>query len=255
MTSSSSSSVSPALASLAVSDEIRARIASLLEAVQAALGAKLAGVLAHGSVARGEWVDVRSDVELLLVLRDAELDTLESIAKPLRVARSSARIECTLLTVDEIPRAADAFPIFYEDVRRCRVLLAGGDAFEGLVIHDEHLRLRVEQELRDVQLRLRRSVTDTAGGPSRVLGDALARKIAQLRSPLAALLALIGRKGERSLQSERLEAVLVAAGEQFGVSSGPLLAPHHSPAKTYAALSQLLAKSIDVVDRLETAKA
>ena len=63
------------------------------------------------------------------------------------MARASARIEVMILHRDEIPRAADVFPLLYDDVRSCHAVLHGSDPFAQLVVHDEHRRLRIEQEL------------------------------------------------------------------------------------------------------------
>lgn len=251
---SDDTSVRSAVENLRVSDEVRGRLEALLGALRAALGERLVSVLAYGAAVRGEWVDARSDVELALVLRDADIETLESIATPLRVARCNARVECAILIEDEIARAADAFPIYFDDLRRRRVVLYGADPFTSLAVHDEHLRLRIEQELRDAQMRLRRAVADASGAPDRVLLGVIARKVRQVRAPLHALLELLsGRRATHdALRGDRLEDVLDAAGARFDVRVDPLLRREASAVEAHRALSLLLARAVDAVDRFES---
>lgn len=236
---------------LHVSAEARKALDALVAGLRSALADKLVGVLAHGSAVRGGWTEGRSDVDILVILRDGGLATLEAIANPLRIARNSARIECMLLTEAEIPRAADAFPVFYDDVKRHRAIVHGSDPFAKLEIHDEHMRLRVEQELREVQIRLRRAVTDAVGGPDRALAGAIARKVRQVRGPLFALLGLLGKRKEGEARSDGLDDVLRASGEAFDVQVAVLSDPWKKPAEAHKALAELLSRAIDAVDRLE----
>lgn len=151
------------------------------------LGSTLTALVVHGSAARGTYTAGTSNLDVIVVLRAADPATLLAISNPLQVARSAARIEAMILVEDEIARAADAFPLLYVDVQRHHVLLAGRDPFAGLNVPFAHRRFRVEQELREVQIRMRRLVVDGIGNRPLLL-SALARKTKQLRPALRALL-------------------------------------------------------------------
>ncbi|MGK3995935.1 nucleotidyltransferase domain-containing protein [Sorangium sp. So ce1024] len=231
---------------------VQARLVELKESLERTLGDGLACLLVYGSAARGGYRDGQSDVDLMVVLREASRERLDAIANALRLARYAARIEAMILTAAEIPRAADVFPLLYDDIRRCHVLLSGQDPFSALVIDGKNRRLRVEQELREAQIRLRRAVVDGVGSDEALRGAVL-RKVKQIRGPLHALLGLRGINGDDGdAGDDDLATVLAGAGKHLGVDVAPLQRAHEAPvAAAYEALAALLARAIEDVDRLE----
>lgn len=224
---------------------VQRRIDELKKSLTAALGNDLACLLIHGSAARGEYREGHSDIDLMVVLKEASGAELAAIANPLQLARYAARIETMILTSAEIPRAADVFPLLYDDIRRCHILLAGENPFATLTISDRHRRLRIEQELREAQIRLRRAVVD-AQGADEVLGGAIFRKLRQLRGSLWALLALRGRE-----VGDGFDAVIDAACSLYEVDAAPLRNAREAPDAALAALSKLLAAAVEDVDRMD----
>src|SRR5829696_3794713 len=104
---------------------IERRLIELKESLETTLGDDLVSLLIYGSAVRGGYREGESDVDLLVVLNEASRPRLIAIANALRLARYAARIEAMILTASEIPRAADVFPLLYDDIRRCHVLLFG----------------------------------------------------------------------------------------------------------------------------------
>lgn len=227
----------------------RARLDELTASLAKALGDDLVSVVVHGSAVRGGFRDGLSDVDVVLVLRSVTRESLSKMANPLALARNSARIECMIVESGEIARAADVFPLFYADIQRVHAVLHGKDPFDSLTISPQHLRLRVEQELREAHIRLRRAVTDALGDKDLVVG-AVVRKIRQARAPLRALLGLRGKPCD-----DDLNAVLRACGETYGVDVGVLSKVRESPWEAFTTLAKLLAKAIEDVDALETTDA
>lgn len=220
----------------------RGRLEELLTALRRALGDDLVAVVAHGSAVRGGYREDHSDVDLMVVLRDDASAKLASISDALLLARASARIEAMLLRADEIADSADVFPLLYADVKGCHAVLHGTDPFSAVKVHDDHVRLRVEQELRDVRIRLRRMIVDESGDAERLAG-AVERKVRQLRSPLHALLRLKGRTVD-----DDVPTVYAAAAELTGVDTSPLLDVRAYPDAALAALRALLEKGVALVD-------
>jgi predicted nucleotidyltransferase len=178
--------------SLKVPGDMQARLRSLCSTLSATLGDDLASVIVFGSAVRGGWIAGKSDVDLVVVLKRAGVEQLRAIANPLVAARAGLRIEAMLLVEAEVARAADVFPLFYEDIQRCSVVLHGVSPFVGLSIDPQHRRLRIEQELREHQIRTRRAVVDALGDTTQLAG-LCHRKLRQLRGPLHALLSHAGR--------------------------------------------------------------
>ena len=226
-------------------DRVRQKLTDLKDGLERALGEHLVGLLVHGSAVRGGYREGLSDIDVIVVVNDASREKLDAISNSLQLARYSARIEAMILTESEIGRAADVFPLLYDDIQRCNVVLAGSDPFAGLTISNKNRRLRIEQELREAQIRLRRAVVDGMTS-SEALAGAVVRKVRQIRGPLHALLRLHGIEG-----SDLLADVLAAAGGLVGVDTAPLARAIEAPVEAHTALIALLDAAVENVDRLE----
>jgi predicted nucleotidyltransferase len=224
---------------------VQAALDELLGALKGVFADDLACVMLHGSAARGDYQEGESDVDLIIVLRDDNPEKLEAIGGPLQLARFSARIEGILLLSSEIEGASDVFPLMYRDVADEGVALVGENPFKGISPSKEHVRLRVEQELREARMRLRRSVAE-ARGEAPVLRKVLEQKYKQLRSPLRAML--------RSFDAEapnQLPALYAAVCKRYDVDPKPLEARAKDPRAAVVALSKVLDKALAEVDKAE----
>lgn len=225
---------------------VKTRLDELVSSLQASFAEDLNAILVYGSAARGGYRADESDVDVMVVLNEDPQAKLEAVGPALQLARFSARIEVMVLRLDEIARASDCFPLLYDDIARCSVVLYGKSPFAGLTIHSEHKRLRIEQELREARIRLRRVVSDMATEPS--FGRALERKVKQVRGSLWALLDL---RGERV--DDHLESVLEAAARVYAIDVGPLAGAkaREAPKPAYQALVALLEAALADVDARE----
>jgi predicted nucleotidyltransferase len=229
----------------ALPESVRSPLQELTEALEKAAGSNLAALVVYGSAVRGGFEPAQSDVDLIVVLHDTGLPELKAVAEPLMRARFRARVEAMVLKRDNIPPACDVFPLLYDDVQQRHLLLSGADPFLDLKILDTHRRLRIEQELREARIRMRRAVVDALGSEAGLAGP-VGRKIKQIRGPLHALLTLKGTPSD-----DRLEAVLAAIGKAYGLDTAPLLRVASEPEAAHAALRAILDAAIQDVDRLE----
>lgn len=227
---------------------VRNRVEEWVRSVTAILADDLAAIVVYGSAVRG-GLTPQSDVDLLLVVRSDRPALLRALHDPLSLGRAAARIDCRILLHSEIAKAADVFPVFYDDIVGCHAVLAGSDPFKDLVIDDEHRRLRVEQELRDVRMRLRRLITDFALDDG-LLRDGLVKKMKALRAPLSSLARLHGQLKNK----DDLVSVLDVLGSRYRIDTQPLTSPGapspESTTKMAAAMQKLLDAAIDDVDSL-----
>lgn len=230
----------------ALPSTVRDRISEWTKSLEAALGDDLVAILLTGGVARGDYRPGESDVNAIVVLRDASFKKLDAISSAMQAARYGARLEATILTEEELPGACDAFPLLYDEIKRSHLLLVGRDPFASTIVHDTHRRLRIEQELREAQIWLRRTVTDALGARE-AIGGAVARKVRQVRRPLRALLGLRGIDCKEDLAS-----VLACAGKEYAVDAGPLMKPREDPEAAHGALTKILAASIEDVQKIRT---
>jgi predicted nucleotidyltransferase len=222
----------------------RTRLRDLEKALLQALGNDLVSLVVYGSTARGGYREGRSDVDLVIVVRDASRGSLQAIANVLQVARYSARIESMVLVEGEIAASTDVFPLLYDDIRRHHVVLHGADPFVDLTISDRHRRIRVEQELREARTRLRRAVIDGMG-VKEALAGAVTRKAKQIRSPLYALFVLAGVACE-----DRTHLLLEKAGERWKIDTSKILHAAEAPEAAHDALVKVLDAAIAEVDAM-----
>ena len=221
------------------------RLEELQKALSDTLGSDLSALLVFGAAIRGDYRPDKSDLEVLIVLKNAAPEKLKAIANPLTLARYAIRVEAMILTADEIPRAADVYPLLYDDIAQNHTVLVGSDPFAGLTISEHHRRLRIEQELREAQIRLRRVITDSLGQPAAMVAP-LVRKVRQLRAPLYALLRM--RKVDCS---QHIDDVLKAAGKLYAIDVAPLSKIKEAPNAAAETLTKLFEAAVHDVDQME----
>jgi hypothetical protein len=198
---------------LAAPPDVQARLRQLCDELSRAPGAKLAAVVLYGGIARGRYRPGASDVNVLIVLADASVETLSAIAGPLRTAWRAARIEPMVLTTEKLQRVAAVFPTKILDIQERHGVLHGQNPLAGLTIDKQHLRLRTEQELRNLALRLRRRFFadyDEQGG--------LALALLRVARGLAVQLSMLLRLAGKPIPSEdRTADIFSAAASAFGL--------------------------------------
>lgn len=239
--------------------EIGADLGEILDGVVAGLraegGKSVASVVLYGSAARGEHDPARSDLNVLVALTDSSPRALGRLGPTLRAAWRAHRVRPYLATKDELPRLADVFPVKLLDMQTSHVVLHGKDVLEGIAVGREHLRLRVEQELRNHLLRMRFRIVQT-GDDLTSTALLLERTGRSLRSELFGLLHASGNE----VPSPKRADVFAQAAKAFRLSPDTLselgrIASGVRPRKVRDLARDtivLLERSVEVADRLET---
>lgn len=123
--------------------------------LESALGENLVSLLVFGSAARGTHVEGRSDINLLVIVKDASVTALHA-ATPAVAEWAKGGQPAPLIFADAEWRAStDVFPIEIEDMREAHRVLAGRDPFDALTTRRSDLRTELEHEVRGKVLRLR----------------------------------------------------------------------------------------------------
>jgi hypothetical protein len=236
--------------------EIATAIDRLTSALTRAAGPNLAGLILYGGLARGRFRPGHSDVNVVVLLRDASFATLGDIAPALQAARRSAGVEPMILTPREVSEAADVFPTKFLDIKRYHVVLTGEDPFAILEIPHEHVRLRIEQELRNMLLRLRRLGIDAATD-----AKLRARALMRIARPLAIELnALLQLSGKPAPAEDRTSIIFEAAAAAFDLNAVALASlaelrrqprPANAMAGLFGNVLNVIAQAVDVADRMK----
>ena len=107
----------------------------------------LTSIILYGSAASGEFIDKHSNINLLVVLKDAGLKSLKRSSA--LVHNSKFRVFKPLfLTEDYIKTSLDIFPIEFLDIQENYVVMSGKDVIKDLSIGLKNLKFQCEQELK-----------------------------------------------------------------------------------------------------------
>ena len=200
---------------MATKTVIRAALNDLLADLQAAHGDNLASVTLYGSAAAGDYLELRSDYNLLIALYSITPADLRASHAPLREWHRLGHPMPVYFTWEELQNAADVFPIEFHQMEQARVVLCGHDPFETLHITDEMLRHQTEYELRSRLLRLRRLYIQASMSGER-LGVLMNDSLSSFATLFGAALRLRGQ----APPVEKPECVR-AAVKFFGLEAAP----------------------------------
>lgn len=184
------------------------------ERLEGALGADLVAAVLYGSAARGSYVQGRSDLNVLVIVRDASAAALRPAAEAITDWTKAGEPPPLLFSEAEWRASADVFPIEIEDMREAHRLLRGGDVFAGLVTRRQDLRQELEREVRGKLLRLRTEYAAAA-----IDGKALGKLLLSSASTFLTLLRVVLRLAGRAVPAER-EAMVRESAEVSGMDAG-----------------------------------
>lgn len=207
-----------AIEKLDAPSEIRAAIKKLCEDLAREAAANLKGLTLYGGLARGRYRPGKSDINLVVLLGDTSTESLARVAPVLRAAWRAVRVEPFIIKSSEVPRLAETFPTKLIDIQDHHIVLMGEDPFAAIEVSREQVRLRIEQGLTNLALRLRRRYVSIFDDPHSIAAT-LAETAVSLKVELAAMLRLAG-KPEPSEPTAM--AVLQSAAAAFDLDADAL---------------------------------
>ncbi len=129
-------------------------VRAFIDELSGALGEHVVSAVLYGSAARGDFVTSVSDFNILVVVDDVTLATLERLTIPFAHWRRRRQPAPRVLSLATLASSADVFPIEFHEILQRHVVLAGRDVFAAIRVDDAYLRLQCERELREKLLRL-----------------------------------------------------------------------------------------------------
>ncbi len=135
-------------------NDLETRLDRFVQALKAAAGDNLVSLVLYGSAARGT-AHSASDVNLLLILRDATAAGLHPLGEAVRTWTRNGDRPPLIFSADGWQRAADVFPIEIEDIRRQGRVLLGANPVADLATSRDDLRRQLEREARGAAVQLR----------------------------------------------------------------------------------------------------
>lgn len=166
---------------------------------------KVQSITLYGSAVRDDYRPRASDINLLVVLERIDVSTLKSMVNPVARGRRHG-IAPFIATEADLRSSADVFPVKFLAMQESYRVLFGSDVLADLKIAREHIRLRCEQEIKNVLLRLRRYYVMRGG-------RRLAQMMSQMVGGLLDTLRVVVLLDQKDLPSR--EAVATIAAERF----------------------------------------
>jgi len=135
-----------------------------------AAGDSLQSVILYGSAATGDFHPDFSNVNLLVILREASLPALAAIAPVVEKWAHQKHHPPLVLTREELDRSSDVFSIEFLDIKQRHRVLFGDDPLEQLEVPMHLHRAQVEYELREKLILLRERILLDSGDSRRLWG-------------------------------------------------------------------------------------
>ena len=137
---------------LKLSQKVEKKLNGFNRLIKEAYKEGLISVILYGSAASGEFVDTHSNLNVLLVLKNTDLENLKKAAF---AVNKFPMINPLFLTESYILRSLDIFPIEFLDMQENYQVLYGQDILKDINIDTRNLRFQCEQELKVKLINLR----------------------------------------------------------------------------------------------------
>ena len=132
-------------------------------------GSNLLSIYLYGSGARGEYVQGKSDINFLVVIKSEGLKFLSGVWDYLDNWEKRGISAPLILTESYLNSSLDTFPLEFHNMKEANVLVFGKNLLGDLVINDNELRVQVEHELKAKLLSLRQGFMKTKGNRNELI--------------------------------------------------------------------------------------
>lgn len=138
-----------------LSEETQNLLHAYVKDVKDLFAEHLEGVLLYGSAVRGEFLQGRSNLNLLLLVSSYDQALLKGYSAIHRRWGKEQIVVPLFLTEEELRSSASVFPLEYLEIQEQHRVLGGRDPFVGFRVETDRLAAEVRQGLVGALLRLR----------------------------------------------------------------------------------------------------
>ncbi len=198
---------------------IRKKVESFCLKILACFHGRISSICLYGSTAVGDHIQKYSDINLMILIDNLEIDDLKGCLKLIKWGRKRKISAPLLLTQEHIINSTDTFPIEFLEMKEKHVNLYGTDPFADLAIDPKNLRLQCEQQIKGKLIRLRQSYLEVGLKRGHILG--------LLTTSLKSILPIL-RNSLRLVQPDSQppktnEEIIIKAGLEFGIEKEPFM--------------------------------
>lgn len=193
---------------------------SLQQLLQESFGNNLISIVHYGLLSGQDLNLVTTadvEVKVLVVVESLSAADWKKMSSAFDRLRGRASVIPVLLTEKSLKSSTDVFPILIREIKNGHQLVHGKDIISSLEVQRSHLRLRCEQELRSLQLRMQSICLMHFASPHR-LRVALIRDYRTFEPLLQIAIELSGTN------TDSLDQLIKAAASKFELETEPFLA-------------------------------
>jgi hypothetical protein len=143
-------------------------LAQFTQEVRQLLADDLVAVALYGSGAGANFVPGASDLNVVIVLKEARFEVLQKLQPRIAAWHKLGFALPLLMDREFLQRGRDVFPMEFHDIKEQHRLLWGEEVFRELEINTHHLRFQAEHEARSKLLRLRALYLECGGDQQRL---------------------------------------------------------------------------------------
>jgi predicted nucleotidyltransferase len=192
-------------------------ITQFVSRARQAAESNLDSIILYGSAASGSFDAEFSNINLLCVLKDAGLSSLQRLAPAMEWWNRQRQVAPLLMTSEELARSVDVFSIELLDMKKHYRILFGRDPLQALDIRMDLHRVQVEYELREKLLLLRQSLLLADGNKAKTW-DRLLGSVASFATLFRHSLLALGE-----IPPEGRREFVTRLAERLGFNSAPFL--------------------------------
>jgi len=146
-------------------EETRHILRAYLADTKKIIGDEVDAIILYGSLARGDFLQGRSNINILIVFPNLTLAILNRCSKLNRRWTKERILAPLMFARNELGRFVDAFPLEFFDIQEKYIVLVGQDPFPELLERNENLLHECKREIRGNILRVRQQFVEAAGQP------------------------------------------------------------------------------------------
>ena len=145
--------------------QAQATLHAYLRDVKKILKDDVDAMILYGSLARGDYLEGRSNINILMVFEALTLDIMKRCTSLHRRWSKERIVTPLMFSVKELGQYIETFPLEFLEIRDQYLLLAGKDPFLGLQSRSQNIRKECEREIRSNLLRVRQQFVESQGNP------------------------------------------------------------------------------------------
>jgi hypothetical protein len=134
---------------------LKEQVKNFIEALKLQTKENLQSVVLYGGYAKNDFTVGKSNVNMLMVFEQVNMDVLNSISIVIQKAIAEFRLSPFILTSSEIEPSSDVFAVKLFDIQKHHFVLYGTDPLTTLSFDKKNLQFISEQEIRNQLSRMK----------------------------------------------------------------------------------------------------